>query len=166
MLQPTPWPLLELLNSRHGGGSVLAGREERVANPVLRAAYAVRHRAFHQDRYDNGVLGEPCVRCGTFTHAFCETCFLEPREPPFAVCTGCDEAHLVCHSCEAGGVQWVDGPAARDERGDPPEGVVEVSAFQNERGETIRISPPLLLPLSELDNVEIHIQRYRDEHGL
>ena len=42
MQQATPWELLERLNVVHGPKGVLDGREARLVNPVLRAAYAVR----------------------------------------------------------------------------------------------------------------------------
>ena len=165
MYQPTPWPLLERLAGLHAGPAT-ADHDARVSNPILRAKFACQYRDDHRASYDGGALGEPCVRCGTFTHCFCETCFVVPRNPPFAVCTVCDGDELVCMACDTSGLEWADGPKAREERGDPPEGVIEVSAFQNDLGETVNIDPPLLLPITELDNLQIHIRRYCAEHGM
>lgn len=168
MLQATPWELLERLNVVHGPRGVLEGREARLGNPVLRAAYAVRHRDFNLSRYDGGMLGEPCVRCATFTHAFCEVCFLHPRDPPYAICTQCDSEHLVCVMCESAGVPWTAGGDARVARGDPEE-MVEVSAFRDENGEVVRVNPPLRIPLSLVSDenpIEAHLEAYLRSRGM
>ena len=165
MLQPTPWLLLERL-AESVPGPAIADHELRISNPGLRARFACEFRAGHRASYDAGMLGEPCVRCGTFTHAFCETCFLEPRDPPFAVCTHCDAGRLVCLQCESSGRSWADGCDARKERGDPPEGIMEISGFKDESGEVVRINPPLLLPVTECGRLHFHIRRHREEFGL
>ena len=168
MLQPTPWELLERLNVAHGPRGVLVGREERMSSPVVRAAFAVRHRDFNSNKYAQGLLGEPCVRCGTFTHAFCEVCFLHPRDPPFAICTQCDSEHLVCVMCESNGVQWSAGGEARAARGDPEE-MVEVSAFRDENGAVVRVHPPLRIPLSQITEecpIDAHLEAHLRSRGM
>ena len=165
MQQSTPWPLLERLAASKNDKSA-QNRDARLSSPALRARYACDYRDAHRSSYESGSVGEPCVLCGVFSHAFCETCFVERRDPPYSVCTTCDGEERVCLACESAGRQWADGAAARADRGDPPEGVVEVSAFKNEQGETVRINPPLLLPLSELDNLEFHILRHCEAHGM
>ena len=168
MLQPTPWELLERLNAVHGSRGVLEGRDARLGNPVLRAAYAVRHRDFNLSSYSSGRLGEPCARCATFTNCFCEVCFLHPRDPPFPICTQCDGEHYVCVLCESNGVPWSAGGEARTARGDPEE-MLEISAFRDENGEVVRINPPLRIPISQVTDeqpVDAHLEAYLRAHGM
>ena len=168
MLQATPWELLERLNAVHGPRGVLEGREARLGNPVLRAAYAVRHRNFNLNQYNEGLLGEPCVLCATFTHAFCEVCFLHPRDPPFAICSTCDSERRVCVMCHSAGVPWTAGGDARAAMGDTEE-MVEISAFRDENGEVVRLSPPLRIPLSQVSEeqpVDAHLEAYLRSRGM
>eukprot|EP00435_Cladocopium_sp_Y103_P021537 s1435_g5.t1 len=67
--------------------------EERRARPDAAAAWALR--TFNDTPYV-----ESCRLCGTWTGSWCEGCYaLAVDQPGSALCTVCDQAHLVCPRC-------------------------------------------------------------------
>ena len=56
---------------------------------------------------------EPCIRCGEWTHAYCESCIVD-LGPPYPICSRCDEARLVCPICLANGRSWEGGRSGKD----------------------------------------------------
>ena len=167
MLQSTPWELLDRLSSAPGSKGLSSSRDERLSSPLHRASYAVNFRNNHSRQYQNGVIGEPCVRCATFTHSFCEVCFLQ-RDPPFAICTTCDDQRLVCVMCQSAGLEWSAGGEARAARGDAEE-MVEISAFRDESGAVVRVNPPLRVPLSQVTEehpIDAHLEAYLRSRGM
>ena len=87
----------------------------------------------------------PCIRCGCITTAFCEGC---PHPTPFALCAKCDQERLLCHVCVQDGKLWSSIRSNHD-----PE-VMEISGFNNELGQFVPLSPPLVLRAKDIPEVD------------
>ena len=113
-------------------------RPSRLVDEPSRAAYALCTKRANREAEALGA--QPCRRCGTYTHSWCETCG-HPR--PQAICGACDAERLLCPEC-------VDlGKVYPADEGDTE--TVEVTGYTDaETGEFIPIDPPFRLPLSEV----------------
>ena len=96
-----------------------------------------------------GAIPEPCVRCGYWTHGYCESCQLD-LGPPRAICSTCDGARLVCPQCLSAGRHWEVGRKEHDARFPPHENVMEVNGFHDENGTYTECNPPLLIDVHDL----------------
>ena len=96
-----------------------------------------------------GCTPEPCTRCGEWTHAYCEACILD-QGPPKAVCTSCDEAKVVCPTCQGQGRDWEMGRADHNARIGIQD-ILEVNGYHTEAGDYVECRPPLQIDIQDLD---------------
>ena len=80
--------------------------EERRRGPAAKAASAaVTYRHQQHKEFLNS-----CHTCGLWTASWCEGCYsravFEPALECSALCTECDQAHLVCPPCRHHGKTW------------------------------------------------------------
>lgn len=109
MLAATDVAVLGQLAARRPTARIhLAPRGERLQDPQLRAAYALKGLEAATAHV------QACHRCGQCTASWREAC--EPDvalgRAPAAICTACDADRLVCFSCMAKGRSWEAARAA------------------------------------------------------
>ena len=112
-------------------------RAERLVDAPSRAAFILCTKRQHSEGIALGA--QPCCRCGAYTHSWCETCG-HPRPAP--VCQDCDRDRLLCQGCVEFGKRYPTQEAEDD--------VLELSGFNDAEGNFVPITPPVRIPLSEV----------------
>ena len=124
---------------KHPGAKVKElTRAERLLVPQARAAWAAVHFRAGAVAREHGA--QPCDLCGEWTGSFCEGC----EAVPYAVCTACDADRLLCHHCVSSGKLY-----SEVERTDL-QGYVEITGYNNEKGEFVRYDTPVRFPASDV----------------
>ena len=124
-----------------GASPTAISRGDRLAFAPARAAFAIATEA------GGASLGAaPCLRCGRWTHSWCETCRLGNLGP---ICTECDNLHLLCQLCEEAREDWQVARATRETQDGPP--TVEVQGFFDENHRWQILDPPLQISLDNFD---------------
>ena len=91
----------------------------------------------------------PCLRCGTVTASWCEGCRRETEGvPPGALCTTCDENHLLCHKCIS------ENKLYSEVKRTNPENTMEITGFNKEDGSFETLHPPLYIDLDSIPMVD------------
>ena len=87
----------------------------------------------------------PCIRCGDFTASWCEAC---PTPSPYALCSECDRAHFLCHSCVGEGKLWSLARSA------PPADTMEIDGYMDTTNKHHHVNPLLHLKTAEVPKID------------
>ena len=138
-------------------------RAERLRNFIARAAFAI---ATAEDNAQGRAVGAaPCLKCGLWTHAYCEGC---PNDNLGPICTSCDSQSLLCPVCEQAGLTWQQCRDARIER-QGPQPVMEVNGIHDGEGRWVPFNPPVEIPIAEFEqqsqDLEDFVETWLRAHG-
>ena len=123
-----------------------AGRWLQVPRPSalprdLRLRDVEARAAFTLATFRNQPLVEACHRCGTWTASWCEGCYLREEKSEVkpieynALCSECDQLHLVCDQCNDQSISWSDGnTVATSAHGHIQEETIQVTGFWDHNG--------------------------------
>ena len=167
-LRPYVWRALEVgaekwTRDNPGRSATEIARSERQRSFPARAAFAVHTLAENIAGRDLGAA--PCLRCGLWTHAYCEGCSNDNLGP---ICTSCDSQLLLCPVCEQAGLTWQGCRNARIER-QGPQPVMEVNGIYDGEGRWCPFNPPVEIPIAEFEqqsqDIEGFVETWLRAHG-
>ena len=137
--------------------------EERRANLLARAAFAIAKEETFRAGIEVGAA--PCLKCGLWTHSFCEGCEVPDLGP---ICTTCDSHFLLCPVCEQAGLTWQGCRDARIAQ-QGPQPVMEISGIRDSEGRWRPFNPPVEIPIAEYEqqdqDIEAFAATWLREHG-
>ena len=138
-------------------------REERLTSFIARAAFAVATADTFRAGIEVGAA--PCLKCGLWTHSFCEGCSVADLGP---ICTTCDGHFLLCPVCERAGLTWQGCRDARIAQ-QGPQPVMEISGIRDSEGRWRPFNPPVEIPIAEFEqqdqDLETFATAWLQEHG-
>lgn len=123
-----------------GRSASVITRSERQRSFLARAAFAIA--TAEENASGRAVGASPCLKCGLWTHAYCEGCSNDNLGP---ICTSCDSQFLLCPVCEQAGLTWQQCRNARIER-QGPQPVMEINGIHDGEGRWVILGLRLVTP--------------------
>ena len=120
-------------------------RGRRLIDEGARAAFAIQTKPANAE--GPGLSPVPCIHCGLWSHAFCESCDTS-EDTPTGLCSLCDKDHLTCLKCMANNKSWEAAVAQRSEIHSGEH--IEVSGFEDDEGNWTPLRPAIRIPTADL----------------